>query len=436
MARVIPFIFGLTFLLGSCTGYRQTETVSATLQVKDSVTTCKLPDAQFNTARVTIANASNATQSFYLTRGSYDFRRIATLLRSIAKDTSNEEELAIALWKFVKDNTSHSLPYANAHSPHDPIRLINSFGSGLCDDRNTALTVLYQYAGWVDIFYYARVFELGGHMVAEVEYDNAWHMFDADLGVYYLDDKGQVASVDYISKHPEIVKTDFGKGFFRNMLTTFTTPYIRSVYTSRENNKVNAWHDAFPFEYSEVTNERGGPGNRDQLTSLAPSDEVTFEANRLNQTDKVMRAVFQHSLTDYVGKGTLKRNITLPATAEYEYEEILNYAITNVRLRAADNKANTRVYFSPDGVIWFYKGTLTGNNEIEFAPFSREDEPCTFNYLLKFVPENGRLSGVIKAENSFLFSPLLFTNPEKTFKIVAADSMARNDLSVKMEYSK
>lgn len=416
--------------MGSCTGHRHTKVEVEQGRVHDSITTVNLKyDNEVNSTRVTITNTANTPTQFYLTPSTYDFGSTRGLVESITKGASTDEEKAIAIWQFVKDNTYHGLPVASAHLPHEPIRLLSSFGSGLCDDRNTALAILFNKGNGLE----ARVVELGGHMVAEVNYDNAWHMFDADLGVYYLDNKGKVASVQYISKHPEIVKTDFGKGALQGLLTTFTTPYIRSIYASQENNKVNTWQAKFPYRC-----EMGAidPYRYSCSSILNAGDEVQLEVSHMNFFDKILRAVFSHSLSDYDRKGVLKRTIALNSKQEYVVEERSAYAVTQVRLRAADIENNTRVYYSPDIIHWFYKGTLTGHNEITFVPFSTEDEPCSFNYFVKYVPEDGKLSGTVKTESHFLFSPMLFTNFEKTFKIVAADSMARNDLSVKMEYTK
>lgn len=410
-------------MLGSisgCTGHAHQGSNSVKQHIHDSLTNIKLEnDAAIMGTVVRIANTGSASQSFHLAPYKYDLGNYGFFaLTPLSLDFTKEEEKdAILVWKFIHTSTHHSLPLAQGRLPHDPMRLVNSFGSGLCDDRNTALASTFKILG-----YDARVVSLGGHMVAEVEYDDSWHMFDADLGVYYRDNLGRVASVQYLSSHPEIIKLDFGQGLLRNALSKLGTAYIKSLYASAGNNEINTWQTSFQYNYIAGV-------------SLGPRDEMYFTVRKLNTTEKFMQAVFLHSLYDYKSTGILKRTVALTGK-ECVVQEGLPYAVTQLRLRAENSESNTQVYYSPDSLRWFYKGTLTGSNEIAFVPFSVEDEPCSFNYLIKYVPENGSLSGTVKTECDFLFSPLLFTNPEKTFKIVAADSMARNALSVKIQYTK
>lgn len=429
MARVIPFAFWvcLLLLLGSisgCTGYSYTKVDVEETKAIDSL--CFIPlksDADVTRMRITIHPRGEYRQAFYLTPGNYDFGGTQALVKSVVKATTTDEGKAKALWKFVKENTSHSLPLSSGHLPHYPLHLINSFGSGLCDDRNTALTILFKQAG-----FNARVVELGGHMVAEVSYDHEWHMYDADLGVYYLNDKGKVASVDYISGHPEIVTTDFGKGFLKTMLGKFTTPYVCSVYASNSNNRINNWQEDFETDYNSSI-------------EMVTGNRLVFDIQRLNNTEKFMKAAFLHSLPDVTCKGVLTRNWPVPSKIGQVWHESLPYAATEITISQPfpEDHKTILVYYSPDSVRWFYRGTLQGNSRVTFVPFSKEGEACAFSYFLKFMDtETNELApwGSVNMETHFLFSPLLFTNPEKTFKIVHTDSSVDRYLWVKTEYTK
>ncbi|HEY2930825.1 MAG TPA: hypothetical protein VGK99_03695 [Acidobacteriota bacterium] len=59
----------------------------------------------------------------------------------------------------------------------DPIKLLNSYGFGLCYHIAPLLEAVWEAGGFSD----ARVWFLTGHTVAEVFYDGAYHYFDSDL---------------------------------------------------------------------------------------------------------------------------------------------------------------------------------------------------------------------------------------------------------------
>ena len=59
----------------------------------------------------------------------------------------------------------------------DPLKLINSYGYGLCYQIAPVLEAVYRAGGFED----ARVWFLTGHTVTEVFYDGAYHYYDSDM---------------------------------------------------------------------------------------------------------------------------------------------------------------------------------------------------------------------------------------------------------------
>jgi len=62
----------------------------------------------------------------------------------------------------------------------DPVKLLNSYGFGLCYHIAPLLESVFKAGGFAD----ARVWFLTGHTVAEVFYDGAYHYFDSDMMGY------------------------------------------------------------------------------------------------------------------------------------------------------------------------------------------------------------------------------------------------------------
>lgn len=88
----------------------------------------------------------------------------------------------------------------------DPVKLLNSYGFGLCYHIAPLLEAAYDAGGFED----ARVWFLTGHTVAEVFYDGAYHYFDSDMMGYNTVGEGDprqlpVASVHQIEQDVSII---------------------------------------------------------------------------------------------------------------------------------------------------------------------------------------------------------------------------------------
>jgi hypothetical protein len=88
----------------------------------------------------------------------------------------------------------------------DPIKLLNSYGFGLCYHIAPLLEAVYDAGGFED----ARVWFLTGHTVTEVFYDGGYHYFDSDMMGYNPVGSGplkhrRVASVHDIERDGNII---------------------------------------------------------------------------------------------------------------------------------------------------------------------------------------------------------------------------------------
>src|SRR6476660_7377221 len=88
----------------------------------------------------------------------------------------------------------------------DPVKLLNSYGFGLCYHIAPLLEAVFEAGGFED----ARVWFLTGHTVAEVFYEGAYHYFDSDMHGYNPIGAGPlkdrpVASVRQIEQNVDII---------------------------------------------------------------------------------------------------------------------------------------------------------------------------------------------------------------------------------------
>lgn len=147
----------------------------------------------------------------------------ATNLKALAQgiyqqyNAHTDREKAEAIWRFyltdgrfVKPGMFYHLAGWAYEEPVgqvlDPIKLLNSYGFGLCYQDGPLMAATYKAGGFKD----ARVWFLTGHTVAEVFYDGAYHYYDSDMLGYNPIGTGpvkqrDVASVWQIEHDPNII---------------------------------------------------------------------------------------------------------------------------------------------------------------------------------------------------------------------------------------
>lgn len=166
-----------------------------------------------------------------IANGRRDWFSTASVLHDALKPGMSDREKAIAIWEFLRDNRLHGYPAHDAIEVHDPVRFLNVYGYGFCDDSATNFMLLAEQAGLQ-----ARVWGLEGHVVPEAYFDGAWHMLDPDGEVYYLDDDGKtISSVETLQKRPDIIRK-YGSPFYSD------TEKLVSTYTTAADNEVSTFY--------------------------------------------------------------------------------------------------------------------------------------------------------------------------------------------------
>ena len=87
--------------------------------------------------------------------------------------------LIIFRFNSVKNNRSHSSPLFKSEELHYQVQFLSIYGRGLCDDDAKNIDYL---ANQYNLK--SRIWHLKGHVVADVYYNNKWHIFDPySLGI-------------------------------------------------------------------------------------------------------------------------------------------------------------------------------------------------------------------------------------------------------------
>lgn len=145
-----------------------------------------------------------------------DLKRFAAQICRNAKAVTARER-AEAIWRyfltdgrFVKPGFWYHIAGWTYEEPSgevlDPLKLLNSYGFGLCYHIAPLLEAVFEAAGFED----ARVWFLTGHTVAEVFYEGSWHYFDSDMMGYNVRGVGSfrnkpIVSVRDLESDPRII---------------------------------------------------------------------------------------------------------------------------------------------------------------------------------------------------------------------------------------
>lgn len=173
-------------------------------------------------ASLFMASSSAASAQVYspvvVREGSVDttdlHRMAAGIVRNAHAETPRQK--AEAIWRyfltdgrFVRPGIFYHIPGWSYEEPTgevlDPIKLVNSYGFGLCYQDGPLLASTWEAAGLP-----ARVWFLTGHTVAEVFYDGAYHYYDSDEMGYTTVGEGPVwsspvASVQQLAHDPNLI---------------------------------------------------------------------------------------------------------------------------------------------------------------------------------------------------------------------------------------
>ncbi|MDP6040663.1 MAG: transglutaminase-like domain-containing protein [Candidatus Latescibacteria bacterium] len=168
--------------------------------------------------------------------GQYDWFDEETMAREATQGCESDEEKALALWDFVRGNFHH-LSNAGDREIHNPVVALNVYGYSNCAYHSTSFVSLCRAIGIS-----ARVWEVWHHTVSEAYYNDAWHMLDTDIGLYYLaGDNRTIASVEELWADQQVSEGLEKKAY----LTAFSgrNKALRQIYMDVEGGNAHVSQD-------------------------------------------------------------------------------------------------------------------------------------------------------------------------------------------------
>ena len=371
-----------------------------------------------NSMSLLIENKSGKSASFYITPAEFNFYNTHDIVKSILSDSLSDKDKSIALWNFVVHNTYHGGPPENDPQFDNPAILVNAFEAGLCSNRNAALANLAAEAG-----IRSRIYNMRGHVLTELYFNNDWHVFDADKALFYARPDGTIASYDYMKRHPEII-TEKNKELTNwiwviknnNTLRALKLPLI-------SHNHIPAWGQK---EYTSAL--QLDPGN--SVCFFLNYNSLLSNYNYADLTGFGFRRLYQRV-------GYLNYTLTCNEEAANKREtqvfhKKFPYPIDQIEISTGQgNQGNLYdLYYSADDLHWFYKGSFGANHStITFSLNHITNTSYTFNYSLKLVPVGQQPSAKSQftVTGRFRFSDkILINNNLQACKVIPLNEAAKN----------
>ncbi|HEY5791976.1 MAG TPA: transglutaminase-like domain-containing protein, partial [Chthoniobacterales bacterium] len=161
-----------------------------------------------------------------------DWFDVSSLLDAVLRPGMSDREKVVALWKFVVASRQHGYRAHPAAELHDPVRFLNVYGYGFCDDASSALTVLASEAGIP-----TRIWDLSGHVVPEFFFDGKWNLLDPDGEVCYFEKDGVTfADVESLQREPERIR-EFPSPFYQD------AEKLIQIYGTKDDNRLSDFYE-------------------------------------------------------------------------------------------------------------------------------------------------------------------------------------------------
>ncbi len=334
-----------------------------------------------------------------IVNGRKNWFSIDSVLAEIVEPGASDGEKAMAIWEFLVANRYHDVPTRDHGEMHDPVRLLNVYGYGFCDDSANSFMMLARQAGLP-----ARIWSLSGHVVSEALYDGDWHMFDADGEVFYRSDKDKtVAGVKRLSRNSGLIRQRPSPSPLYH-----DTQHLIDLYTSRGNNRIAGWYlgrsrhvmsfDLRPGESILRSRQNWGL----YVASSAESEPAVYGNGRFSFEPVLLDGLFRLGATEVTGvrveAGGEDRHLVFAAAGEGDsprltYPFSSPYPLLSGRARISGElrgDGTAELEFSADGeqwsTVWESSGAGEVDAQVSLDPFlSTETKRPVYSYHLSMV---------------------------------------------------
>lgn len=308
----------------------------------------------------------------------------------------------------------------------DPVKAANAYYCSGCSQLSSNLVVLARKAGFqARVLWVSPSDRYKNHAVAEIYYDNDWHVFDPDRRAFYLEGDNQtVASYRELHQQPQLVaRTHLGgfasKGVGPSLAKEFGmhgNPKEMPVDTNWESDMGMTLRPGEKFVWRWDSDGKFRVGNNPRNNNLEPSQlangKLIYQP-RLEEGLRATSATDQKNLTTLSGRrGTLRLVPQKPGEeSQVTYRVESPYPIVGGQIGANVNRSHSAdevsIQISRDGKTWqdAWKSTELGERNalipIDRLLDAKYREPI-YSYFVRYKVKQTRASAPVSLADLYL----------------------------------
>ncbi len=211
-----------------------------------------------NNVSLTITNTGHVpvTNPRVITNGLRRWHDIDSLLDEFTQGAETKQDQIYLIWERMRLNRHHDDPLYGDNEFHDPVRWLNVYGGGLCDDAGKCGSALYQYLGFNEANGGEDAFVrcLHGHMQCEVFHDGAFQFMDIDENVFFLDrENRKPVSGDALARDHDLANRELPYG---PIMTDFRTARMNASLFGIDDDRTYPGMKGYTMDYTLRPGER------------------------------------------------------------------------------------------------------------------------------------------------------------------------------------
>ena len=329
-----------------------------------------------------------------------------SLLEEILQGAETDQEKAYRIYDFVRKNRYHDFYVFTGDELHDPVKFMNEFGGGFCDDSGFVGCSLFYHAGLnkTKLEQDPRVRTLKGHMMCEAYVDGDFQFLDIDQQTFYLDlENEKPVSGNAVVKDHYLAKREQAYG-----------PQFTSWSIGEKAAALFGQDDGSMF--------RAVAGHRIDF-DLRPGERIVYRWDNVGKfpsddsQSKLTRSFWGNSLWVYeprLNEARIQENYVEVDADHHIYRMTTPYAVSGGRIQAVfEGKSSgdtPTIYISLDRMNWkqVWRGAGTGTdtctvNIDDHLEYKRN--PPKYTYYVKVAASPDRIRD-LRIETDLMISPL------------------------------
>jgi hypothetical protein len=339
------------------------------------------------------------------------------MLSSIITKHLSDEQKAIAIWRLVATSGfSYSFDYDHHLQDNVNPKALITFPYFLCGEKAGIVTNLAILAGLP-----AHTVNLDGHVVAEIKYNGAWHIFDADENCIFRNQEGQIVSAENLHYHPDwIAETNMELAVKNNFFRFSRYQNYFKKYNSTSIDTSCIIHN-YAFPNNDIT--------------LYPQDEVEFHLIPTSMWTRLSHPRYLFNTRGILKRKMNKANSNLHQIKDraFSFNEEFPYYLTNLEV-SSRTPIDVNVYFQYENRETLktekeFIGNL-GNHTTLLKKFNAPSKPdIYYHYSIIFENLSESDRDKITVRHGFEFNSITFPMHRVGDKIITIDGTDQKNVS-------